>query len=396
MRQRKQFAVVVASAILICTLVTGCWDRTELNDRALVMASGLDLDANGRWLLTDQVIIPVNLAKQESITRQSFLTLSATGKDLVDAGQLLQTKLSRQYFLGHRRVIFIGEEAARHGLTGIMDEYTRNPDVRLRSDIFVVRGARAIDALEIKAPLEQYPGLTIIKSRRFVGGTVGDSLRGFLIAAASQTSCATLPVLEIVPETVQSTNKTFAFTGRAIFNKELKVVGYLDFSDANYRLWVTNDLKKRQITFQIPGHPGYATVDLSQFAGRVHAIVQYGHPRFEVELTGQGLLRENQTNLNVKDPKQLKQLNDAMQHEVNDEVTQLIAKVQKQYKTDIFGFDQALARQQPKQWKVMKLHWNELFPEAHFNVATRLKIKTVGLTSKNPVSSKLSQGYGSW
>ncbi|WP_274435124.1 Ger(x)C family spore germination protein [Alicyclobacillus sp. ALC3] len=396
MRQRKQFAGVVASAILICTLVSGCWDRTELNDRALVMASGLDLDANGRWMLTDQVIIPVNLSKQESITRQSFLTLSATGKDIVDAGQLLQTKLSRQYFLGHRRVIFIGEEAAKHGLTGIMDEYTRNPDVRLRSDIFVVRGAKALDALEIKAPLEQYPGLTIIKSRRFVGGTVGDSLRAFLIAAASQTSYPTLPVVEITRESDESSRSTFEFAGRAIFNKQLKLIGYLDFSDANYRLWVVNALGKRQVTFHIPGHLGYATVDLSQFRGRVHVVVQHGHPHFEVELTGQGLLRENQTNLNVKDPKQLKQLNDAMQHEVNDEVTQLIAKVQKQYKADIFGFDQALARQQPKQWKMMKLHWNELFPEAPFNVATRLKIQTVGLTSKNPVSSKLSQGYGSW
>lgn len=396
MRPRRQFAVVVASVMLICTLLSGCWDRAELNDRALVMASGLDFQPNGQWLLSDQVIIPVNLAKQESITRQGFITLSATGRDILDAGQALQTKLSRQYFLGHRRVIFIGEEAAKHGLTGIMDEYTRNPDVRLRSDIFVVRGARAIDALQIKSPLEQYPALSITKSRRFVGGTVGDSLLAFLIAAASRTSCPTLPVLEIVPEAGQSSSDTFGFTGRAIFNKQVKLVGYLDFSEANYRLWVLNELKKRQVTFEVPGHPGYATVDLSQFGGRVRASVQKDHPRFQVELTGQGLLRENETNLNVKDPKQLNKLNDAMEHKVSEEVAKLIDKVQKQYKTDVFGFDQTLARQHPKQWKTMKPHWDELFPEVSFGVDSRLKIKTVGLTSKNPVSSQPSQGYGSW
>lgn len=396
MRTVRRRVIVTVMMLLVSTVTTGCWDRTELNERALVMASGLDLESDGQWLLTDQIIVPVNLAQQQGVTRQNFINLSAKGRNILDAGQALQTKLSRQYFLGHRRVVFIGEEVAKHGLKGVMDEYTRNPDVRLRSDIFVVKGDTAENALQVQTPLEQYPSLSIIKSRRFVGGTVGETLLTFLIPAASPTSYPTMPVVEIVPETGASGKKTFKFTGRAIFNKQLELVGYLNFSDANYRLWIINTLKKRQVTFFVPQAQGYATVDLSHFAGHIRTLVQNNHVHYQIMLTGQGLLRENETNLNVKDAKQLNLLNQAMEHEVTQKVTNLVTMVQKQYGTDIFGFDLALARQNPQLWKTMKSRWDVVFPNVPFSVDVNLKIKTVGLTSKKSSSREPSPDNRSW
>lgn len=396
MRTVPRRVVVTVMMLLVSTVTTGCWDRTELNERALVMASGLDLEPDGQWLLTDQIIVPVNLAQQQGATQQNFINLSAKGRNILDAGQGLQAKLSRQYFLGHRRVIFMGEEVAKHGLEGVMDEYTRNPDVRLRSDIFVVKGDTAENALQVQTPLEQYPALSIIKSRRFVGGTVGETLLTFLIPAASLTSCPTMPVVEIVPETGASGKKTFKFTGRAIFNKQLKLVGYLYFSDANYRLWIINTLKKRQVTFFVPQGQGYATVDLSHFAGHIRTLVQNNHVHYQIMLTGQGLLRENEANLNVKDAKQLNLLNQAMEHEVTQKVTNLVTMVQKQYGTDIFGFDLALARQNPQLWKTVKSRWDVVFPNVPFSVNVNLEIKTVGLTSKKSSSAEASPDNRSW
>jgi len=389
MRELPRRLFVTLTIVLTSTLTTGCWDRVELNDRAMVMASGLDIDSDGQWILTDQIMLPVNLAQPQGPTRPNFINISAKGKNVLDAGQELQTKLSRQYFLGHRRIIFVGEEAAKHGLMEIMDEYTRNPDTRLRSDIFVVKGNTAENALRVKTPLEQYPALSIIKSRRFVGGTVGETLLAFLIPAASQTSCPTMPVLEVVPEAVSPSKMTFRFVGRAIFSKQLKLLGYINFSDANYRLWIMNKLKKRQITFFVPQSPGYATVDLSQIKGRIRTIVQNNHVHFLIELTGHGLLRENETYLNLKDTKQLNLLNQAMAHEVKQKVTNLVTMVQKQYGTDIFGFDIAMARQYPRLWKTMKPKWHVLFSDVPFSVDVNVKITTVGLTTKKLLPANL-------
>lgn len=382
--------------ILLSFLTTGCWDRTELNDQALVMASGVDLSNSGGVLLTDQVVFPINLAKGLGSTSQQFITVSATGRNILDAGQSLQTKLSRKYFLGHRRIIFVGEQLAKRGLGDMMDEFTRNPDVRLRSDMFVVKGGTAANALQLKAPLEQYPALSIIKSRKFVGGKIGTTLLSFLMASASDTSGPTLPVLEIVEESPGSDKQTFQFTGRAVFNKHLKLLGYLNYSEANYRFWVINTISSRQVTFHVDGQKGFSTIDFSQFGSRIVPRFTNGQLRYTVTLRGQGILRESETNVDFKKPGTLNVLEKSADEEVTNKVTQLIAKVQREYGVDVFGFDMALARKYPHQWQKMKSHWDEIFPRIPVEVNTNVRIKVVGLTSESVVSPQGPKLGGSW
>ncbi|GJM70963.1 hypothetical protein HMSSN036_31790 [Paenibacillus macerans] len=54
--------------------------------------------------------------------------------------QQMQTKLSRLVFRGHRRIIVIGEPLARKGLKDVLDTYTRDPNLKLRTDVFIVKG----------------------------------------------------------------------------------------------------------------------------------------------------------------------------------------------------------------------------------------------------------------
>jgi spore germination protein KC len=381
--------------LTVTLLTTGCWDRTELNDQALVMASGVDLTPDNELLLTDQVVLPINLSKGLGSSRQEFLTLSATGRDILDASQNLQSKLSRKYFLGHRRIVFIGEKAAKHGLSHMMDEYTRNPDVRLRSDIFVVKNNTATQALQIKAPLEQFPALAVIKSRQFVGGKVGTTLVSFLRAGACNTSCPTLPVLEIVTGTTDSDEQVLQFSGRAIFDRQLKLVGYLDYYGAAYRFWVMNTLTRFKTTFYVPEGKGYATMDVSHFGSRIEPILKDGKLQYVVTLGGKGILRESETSIKFKNPKQLEILNRAAEAEVVKNASQVISTAQG-YHTDILGFDMAMARKYPRQWKVMKSQWNKIFPDLPVHVRAHIQIRVVGLTSESVVSPKYSGKDRSW
>ncbi|QQE79694.1 Ger(x)C family spore germination protein [Alicyclobacillus sp. SO9] len=387
--------------IAMSFLTSGCWDRIELNNRALVMASGIDLKDDGSLLLTDQVILPINLSKGLGTLRQQFITVSATGRNILDAGQNMQAKLSRKYFLGHRRIIFIGEKLAKHGLSGIMDEFTRNPDVRLRSDVFVVENGTAEHALHIRSPLEQYPSLAIMKSRKFVGGDIGTTLLPFLMASVHPTSSPTFPVMKIVPESPHSNKTTFQFMGRAVFNKQLKLIGYLNYSEAAYRLWVLNTLSTYQATFKLNTDKdsakgkGYATIDFSKFHSRINPVFQNGRLHYVVNLTGKGILRESENNIKFKSPEDINLVEKKAEKEVKWRVNDLIAKVQHQYHTDIFGFDLALARKYPRQWKTAKRHWTEIFSDVPVQVNTRIKIQAVGQTSESIVSPKEAE-RGQW
>ncbi|MGR5954031.1 Ger(x)C family spore germination protein [Bacillus paranthracis] len=56
---------------------------------------------------------------------------------------MMQTKMSREIFRGHQRVILIGEKMAKNGLASVLDAYSRDPDIRLRADAFVIKGHTA-------------------------------------------------------------------------------------------------------------------------------------------------------------------------------------------------------------------------------------------------------------
>jgi len=378
MKVLSRFVKMIVVLVISFT-VTGCWDSTELNDRALVLATGMDLTETGQLLITAQIIVPVSPASKGS-KKDNFTSISATGRTLVDALQELQSKLSRKYFLGHRRVIFVGESIAKHGLEDLVDEFTRNPDVRLRSDIYVVKDSTAASALRISTILESHPALAIVKSRQFVGGYPGTALLDFMMGATSPMSYPTMPLVEITRDIGESNQESLIFSGRAIFNKKLKLVGYLNYPDASYRLWMLNKLQARQVTFDVPKTHNLATIDLSKMKGRIRPVFHNRNVQFEVTLTGNGLLRESAANLNLQKPEQLNMLNRGAEKEIETNVSDLISRVQKDYGTDIFGFNMTLSRKYPKQWRKMGSQWDAIFPHVAVKVIAHISIQSVGLT----------------
>ncbi len=87
-----------------------------------------------------------------------FFTESGTGRDTHEAIQMMQTKMSREIFRGHRRVILIGEKMAKSGLAPVLDAYSRDPDIRLRAGVFVIKREYCKRFSESIHPFRVYPG----------------------------------------------------------------------------------------------------------------------------------------------------------------------------------------------------------------------------------------------
>ena len=183
----KVITLTTASAACL-VLATGCWDIRELNNRALVISSAVDMTDDGRIRLTDQFAIPSALGlKGTGDPKKRFYTLSETGDTVLQAAQIMQTRLPRYMFIRHRRNIFFGEPTARRGLGHLLDEFTRNPETRLRTDLSVVEGRRGSDALKVPSIVEKLPSIAALKSRSVVGGRQpGSAFVDFLIAANSK------------------------------------------------------------------------------------------------------------------------------------------------------------------------------------------------------------------
>ena len=408
------FRRILVIFLALPLVLTGCWDRQELNDQAIVLGWGMDLMDNGDYLATANLVLPLASKSGgqqggEQGGRSGFMTESAYGKNNRDAEQNMQRKLSRVIFQGHRRNIFIGEKLAEKGVFSIMDEYGRSPMVRPRANIFVVRGGTAQEAMSLAYQLETNPAVAVQKIQEKSGAPISRSLLDFFIMA-NGTGCGVMPALTILQPEVHTDKKskndsppqtTLAMFGAAIFNEKLKLAGYMNYDEFWVRLWISNQLSIRNFTTIInavdadkdggaaadalSGATRGKTVSVSvdTFKSHITPLFSGGLPKFRILLEGKGYIEENDSPLNLAKPANVEKVEARMNQYLEEKITKVVTKVQKEFKCDIFGFGDTIHRRHPYKWKKLASEWETIFPDIDLDITVKLNLTGTGLTGES-------------
>lgn len=125
--------------ILIFTLfllLTGCWDRIEIEERGFVVGIAIDMPktkeigkkqekespdkpkAKGRYVLTQQMVVPGELsgsgnAQGGTGSGKAYLNVTAEGETLFDIIREVAARTSRSPYYVHFKTLVISEEVAR-------------------------------------------------------------------------------------------------------------------------------------------------------------------------------------------------------------------------------------------------------------------------------------------
>ncbi|WP_042201541.1 Ger(x)C family spore germination protein [Paenibacillus camerounensis] len=405
---------ITALLLILPLLLTGCWDRQELNDQAIVLGWGMDLEKEGVYLATANLVLPLASKSGgqqggEQGGRSGFMTESAYGKNNRDAEQNMQRKLSRVIFPGHRRNIFIGEKLAEHGVFSILDEYGRSPMVRPRTNIFVVKEGTAQDAMSLAYQLETNPAIAVQKIQEKSGAPISRSLLDFFIMA-NGTGCGIMPALKIVPPEVKMDKKskndsppqtTLSLYGAAIFNSRLKLAGYLNHNEYWVRLWITDQLTGWNFTTIVNAidadQPGGAaadalsgatssqavTVNVDTFKSQITPVFDGELPRFRIRLQGKGYIEENDSPLNLSKTENIEKVEARMNVYLEERVREVVKKVQKDFKSDIFGLGDMLHQFHPYRWKKLAADWETVFPDIELDIKVKLNLTGTGVTGES-------------
>ena len=138
-------------------------------------------------------------------------------------------------------------------------------------------------------------------------------------------------------------------------------------------------MKNGRITATLPEGYGNVGMILSNTKRTITPEIRGSKIKFKVELQGEGSLNENNTPLDVGQPKNLELVTKAMEKSVETQVRKFLSKIQKQYKVDIVGFGQEIYRKEPKQWKTLKDQWDKKFPEAEVSIEVKISIRGSGM-----------------
>ncbi|GLX70604.1 Ger(x)C family spore germination protein [Paenibacillus glycanilyticus] len=371
-----------AISILFIVILTGCWDRNEINDYAFMIGDALDVTDEGELQKSAQIAVPAGFKSttgEGGNAQRGNIVLSVTGTSIVDLTQQLQDKLPRKVFLGHRKSIFIGEKLARKGLADIMDQFTRNTDTRLRTDIFVVNNRAGKDVLDINSPFNKFSAIVAVDQDRYC--RLGDTaLRDVLLDLGRDGIRPTMPMVDISPLNKQEANEIFEVRSVAIFNKKLQMVGEVSNRESLELFWVKGVLQNQYLTFQTD--KGVVSLYESNLTKKIRTEILGDKLKVHVYLEGTGRVLENNTAIDMSNTAERVPVEQMLNEMKAKQVKGTIKKIQQKFGQDVFGFGEEFHREHPYKWKEIRGKWDELFPTVEVAVTVKLKIQNTGGVGK--------------
>ncbi|MFC7392065.1 Ger(x)C family spore germination protein [Scopulibacillus cellulosilyticus] len=391
MKVLKKLAIIVA----VIPFLTGCWDSIEVNDVALVTAAGADQLKNGNIKLILQIAIPSQLGPTgmggSGGVQGSTFVVSNSGKTVMEAYRRIQEKLPRRIFFSHSRIIVIGQSLARHGVSEVLDFFTRYPEARLNDYIIFTKG-KAANLLETKTPLERVSSEEIRELNK-EGLGIKVSLRDFIDRLLGEGIEPVAAQFKREPERSDGESASqsdqgmmdVAIVGAAVFRND-RLIGWLNNIETRGILWLGNNVKQGVIGVNIPKNKGGGRIgaQIYQSSTNIDPKIEGNNVKINVNIRSEMDVYENDSKLNLEDPKVIKYLQTNLENEIKARIKLTLNKIQKQYKSDIFGFGRAVYQSYPKVWeKSYKKQWTRIFPMADVKVIPHVKIKQTGLTNKS-------------
>jgi spore germination protein KC len=395
--------------LLIVPFLSGCWDRLEIEDRAVVLAIGIDEAkpgdeketnnathilnqhpiANKRLLrITVQIAvpgrIPLGTGSENSSPRgeKPVWVLSSVGYTIEDCLMNLQQQLADRLFYGHLRVIVLSQAVAKKGIQNENDFFRRQPQVR-RTVWMVVSKGEAADIMNAMPQLERVPTLYLLATldhAREMGKLPNNFLGVFFSQSSAKGQEGSVPYVQLKKES------NIEISGLAYFRDD-KMVG------TSNALQIGHYMSIKEIN---PGGysvmhelPSGTTVIYKAVhrKSRITTNIQNGKVHVKINCQMEGDLEEkSDENFSITD-ESLKKLEVQIQRDAKQGFEKFIQQTQMDG-SDIFGFGEYVRATQPGYWNKQvktKEAWQRQYENINLDVKVVAKIRRIGTKNQSSI-----------
>lgn len=417
---RKKAALLLLFLFLF-PAATGCYDRREPDEVAYVAAIGLDKGGTDRLRLSLQI---VRLAEggrgigmgggggQEAGPGDETVIITVDCPSPFTGMNMASTSVTRQLNLMHAKVLIFSDElAGSQDFEKYISGLVRYREIRKIMHIMVTRGKAEDFMKENKTVIGENPPKTLqmlADSSAFTGFIPDTNLFKFynnfkstfqrpvtILAGVNSLKNLKKPGEGEMQESTSGGNylagelpregylKRELF-GTAVFDGA-KMTGELNGTETRALLMIKGEFKRGFFTIKDPIKPGYV-VPLDVFPSRKPEIkvnVQGQTPEINVKIRLEGDILAVQSRENYEKPELKPVLEQAFENEIKSQVDSVIAKCQREFGTDIFGFGRTAASKflTIEDWE--NYRWHEQFPNATVNTEVDFTIRRTGLMLKS-------------
>ncbi|WP_035317847.1 Ger(x)C family spore germination protein [Brevibacillus laterosporus] len=425
-KKNKHNWVACVLTLSLTLLISGCWDRQEIEDLGMVIGIGIDSpqkenhsesqqnqeedeagssDAGSESsqqkddsspetkvkqkvsvLLTHQNVLPkvlVGTAKVTGTQKQAYYNISGEGNSFFEIIRNFATKSSRPPFFLHVKTMVIGEAIAKKlSLNKMLEYFLRDTELR-RTVLVVVAKGRAIEILNKKPLNEALPAIEIL--------SIIDNVRKSLDIATPASlghisENMTMKNSFMIPR-VEPLNKTIKISGAALIKGDTgKMIGWLgDKEVRGANLLIGSGKSKWEkhaglIKTSMPPNNNMIIYEIRTVSSKITPKVQNGKVSFSVQINLNGRIGEDwsQTENSFKDS-YLQKAGEAFEKKIKELTRNTLNKLQKKWKIDVLGFHKALSVHYPDVWEKMKQNWDDEFSKIPIDVQVKVHVREFGL-----------------
>ncbi|PWK11483.1 Ger(x)C family spore germination protein [Tumebacillus permanentifrigoris] len=384
----KRFSSGLLVVLLFSTLLTGCWDSHELEERTSVVALAVDKvksenSAQQLIKVTVQIPIPIKIAGSGGGAgeggRTAVRVMSSTGLSMADALRRLQQRLNQELFYGHTRVIAVSEEVARDNMAGIIDALRRTPQMR-RLLWLLITPDEAVNMLHTDPKLEQIPIVYVMDliQNGAKQGRIPDITLGHWFIERSSTG------VEPSANLIRGNDEEIKWEGLALFHGD-QMIGKLSENQS----WVLMNIKQDQVggTITIPSpiptpQAGashcYITVRPKKVHTKTKVMPDGDTFRMQSKVKMEVDVTETMCDIDYTDEKSFRIIESALTKEMNNRAKELIADVQGKYKVDVFGLGDKVRGHYLDRYEALN-SWEDEFPKTKLEINYEVLIRRVGM-----------------
>ena len=375
--------------ILLLPLLSGCYNYRELNELGITTAVSIDYKDNNFYVIAE-VINPIKQQDASSSNNSPFVNYNSSSSSLQDAFRKVVLESPRQLYAAQLEIIVLSEEVVNNHLEEVLEYFARDPESRTEIKIIVAKTEDSTKAITLQTLLTSLSSSNIIKSLDLQSKVLGMSYPVTLnellnmyidpyleVVLPSMTLYGNYEIGDEKENITTSSPKAIVKINGSTITKDNKILGYLDLEESKILNLINGKLKETIIKMNY--YDGYIIFEPNRI--KVSRELDIKNNIIKINISGYSKTKEIQSNINLKDPKEVEKLNKALNMELEKKITDTFNSIREKYGTDVFGFQELYYRTNYKYFKENCTNWYEnIYPKIKLEVKANVRLYEKGNT----------------
>lgn len=375
--------------ILLLPLLSGCYNYRELNELGITTAVSIDYKDNNFYVIAE-VINPIKQQDASSSNNSPFVNYNSSSSSLQDAFRKVVLESPRQLYAAQLEIIVLSEEVVNNHLEEVLEYFARDPESRTEIKIIVAKTEDSTKAITLQTLLTSLSSSNIINSLDLQSKVLGmaypvtlnELLNMYIdpyleVVLPSMTLYGNYEIGDEKENITTSSPKAIVKINGSTITKDNKILGYLDLEESKILNLINGKLKETIIKMNY--YDGYIIFEPNRI--KVSRELDIKNNIIKINISGYSKTKEIQSNINLKDPKEVEKLNKALNMELEKKITDTFNSIREKYGTDVFGFQELYYRTNYKYFKENCTNWYEdIYPKIKLEVKANVRLYEKGNT----------------